>query len=361
MAKRPKKKRDGSMDGKEETQRVIDLGTYLRLEGDSVRGRRRVAQNLCVAVLEAMKAGRRLNHLRSQDIMVDPATCRVALSEGPAKPRARAVARAHLLRDAPSAAATDLAFYVCCLMGRRYTLELASKLDSASGVDRKKETDLRLMFNELSCVEGAPWTLRLASVVSGEQNCPILLYDVPAEFRRSLRNALGSPRNLRVSVVALALLEDFERWEARLARRRGRVRREPSSQRRLREVRAQAQELERVGQEAKGFGQPAVFWKTTLATALALGICSATNGFSPLDVAAVSLGFPSVPEEYAGAAWQYLPAAVVGCVVFNALLVKRHAFKGFTLESYAGSLVAVSLLMALTRALFVAVGRTGLL
>lgn len=110
-----------------------------------------------------------------------------------------------------------------------------------------------------------------------------------------------------------------------------------------------------------GNHRTATFWLTTLWFSLALGICSAMNGFAPFDMVLQSLGYTDLHPIVDQAVWRYALVAIAGCAAYNTFIARKHSIDGYRRTSYCWSIVSAAAFMTLTKAVYYLIERAGAL
>ena len=328
----------------------IDLDAFLDLSETSDAACLQVARNLCTAVLAASKAGAPLKCIMSEQILVDPATCRVFI--GPSFGR-------------PCADPYSLILHIYALLHRsrgallektiRYALpdektpKIAPGRSIANAIlDVTRKPFLVSEIGELGLVDS------FQSPFWDEPEPLRCVYDrylvnftkastgaIAADFLHALGQKAASSRGFfsRLSDMGDSLLQKLSRIGSG----------------------ADAERLDLMEREAaihgiRGTNQRAVFWLVTLGSSTMLALFSALNGFSPLEaffLAGMSVsGNPIVAKT----ALLYLFAALGGCVACNVLFVRKDVLRGYGKMSYCASLFAAMVGMALARALATGLG-----
>lgn len=97
----------------------------------------------------------------------------------------------------------------------------------------------------------------------------------------------------------------------------------------------------------RGYGSAEVFWATTMWMSVAIGACSAVNGFAPFDMmVAVLLGTP--PRQFGiEPSWLCIVIVVAGSALYNLFVAQRHPLLGYERHQYCFSLIAGTVLMTL--------------
>lgn len=328
----------------------IDLNTFLDLPKVSDLVCVQVARNLCTAALAASKAGAPLKCIMPEQILVDPATCRVFI--GPSFGR-------------PCADPYSLILHIYALLHRsrgallektiRYALADEKTLNSVPGrsianaiIDVTRKPFLVSEIGELGLVDS------FQSPFWDEPKPLRCVYDrylvnftkastgaIAADFLHALGQKAASSRSLfsRLSDMGDSLLQKLSRISSGAD-----------------DERLDPMECETAIHGIRGTNQRAVFWLVTLGSSSMLALFSVLNGFSPLE--AISLvGTSSGGNPIAAkTALLYLFAALGGCIACNVLFVRKDVFRGYGKMSYCGSLFAAMVGMALARALATGLG-----
>lgn len=347
---------------------AIPLPLFLDYAAGDWGMRWRAAAHLSKAVLELWRGGALApTRLSPHLIMVVPSSGEVFLAVDYHSALVKGGAEALKSKKAPrSFHAEDLAFHLYCLLRSEPSRALEEKLWPGATLDVPggAEPSLRAMREELSASLRPPSSGRRGARV--RRRAPAILREIPAEFRIPISRALEGGYAGNSEGFARQICGIFDGSTAGVSPRasvRGRGR-----HRAVGITRADEERLERRSWGVSSLRRRSTFWGLTLGAALALGLCSMLNGFSPLDLAldevveraiwfvagvegdAFLESFRSVGT--VGARWQYLPASLVGSMAFNALASRPHPLGGMRLGSYCLSMVASLLMMAVPRAVY---------
>ena len=328
----------------------IDLDAFLDLPKVSDADCVQVARNLCTVVLAASRAGAPLKCIQSEQILVDPATCRVFM--GPSF-------------DRPYVDPYSLVLHIYALLHRsrgvllektiRYALADEKTLNSVPG---------RSIANAIIDVTRKPFLVSEMGELGLAESFQSPFWDEPKPLRRVYDRYLVNFPETSMEIIAADFLHALGQKAAcsrSLLSRLSDIR--EFLQRKLSRIGsgADAERLDLMEYEAaihgiRGTNQRAVFWLVTLGSSTMLALFSVLNGFSPLE--AIFLAGMSVSGNpiVAKTALLYLFAALGGCVACNVLFVRKDVLRGYGKMSYCASLFAAMVGMALARALATGLG-----
>lgn len=327
----------------------LSLSRYLASSDRTRRDRRQVARNLCVLVCVASQCGVHLGRLSPERVLVEPETGRVFL----ATDWVLLVQRSGALQQRcpaplPWQTEVDLAACLYALLRRRshgFGPELWG--DDCSGLEGPAASE---MVTAAFDAARKPWPVQLMARFGRNTHLLGKLWDVPRPFRDMLERGFHCAGSGNAGVFAYEMVALFERKESR---RRGRF---SVWKDRVKRSLAGAcvpadrvKALERRPWGLRGYGSPTMFWAVTLGMAVALGICSAMNGFAPLNLLVAA--FRSADYSYfaINMDWRYSVAAVLGCLAFNLFLARKHHFLGYERKSYGWSVVTAVLFMSVAQ------------
>ena len=328
----------------------IDLDAFLDLPKVSDLACVQVARNLCTVVLAASRAGAPLKCIQSEQILVDPATCRVFI--GPSFGR-------------PYADSYSLILHIYALLHRSRGALLEKTMRYAFA-DEKTPTRApgRSIANAIIDVTRKPFLVSEMGELGLSESFQSPFWDEPKPLRRVYDRYLVNLPEASMEIIAADFLHALGQKAASsrsLLSRLSDIR--EFLQRKLSRIGsgADAERLDLMEREAaihgiRGTNQRAVFWLVTLGSSTMLALFSALNGFSPLEaffLAGMSVsGNPIVAKT----ALLYLFAALGGCVACNVLFVRKDVLRGYGKMSYCASLFAAMVGMALARALATGLG-----
>lgn len=319
------------------------LEDFLLSANGNAAVRMRVAKNLCTLIILAKGKNVNLGRLAPSRIRIDPENCRVFLC--------RSAVRgfdARTVTEEPY----DLLLHVYALAhgGSAQKIEnLSWGNDGLNGGQQKRTTWQRVSEN-IRNESNRPLVVRVIARLPFGASFRSCFWNEPAHLRRVYEKYTSQQIARSMQEVATELLAcldvsvDEDGFFARLLKRVGRTRSGGNVDRET------LKSNERLINGSKGNGQGGVFWFITLSASAGMGVCAVMNGFSPFEI----LVHPSAdasPATIEAVAWQYVPAAVGGCVAFNVFLARKNRFRGYTRASYCGSLVAATIFMALTKLL----------
>lgn len=323
----------------------IGLEQYLDLKKNDRCARRRTAHNLCVLAQIASRLGCFLGRMSPERILVNPSTCRVFL----AVDYAALAQRTHGLKGSlffrlPWQGEVDLALHVYCLLNKRSTADLERRLWSTgdcSGLDGPSAEEVR------SAVFGtAPRSVFASALSLVDQNKR--LRGIPRQFRRVLESGFRFTRSGDAQRLSMELCAIFELGETTY---RGWFSLMKDKLKQLMfGARVPAERVRKSEQRPwglRGYGSAEVFWATTMWMSVAIGACSAVNGFAPFDMmVAVLLGTP--PRQFGiEPSWLCIVIVVAGSALYNLFVAQRHPLLGYERHQYCFSLIAGTLLMTL--------------
>lgn len=328
----------------------IDLDAFLDLSEVSDAVCLQVARNLCTAVLAASKAGAPLKCIMPEQILVDPATCRVFI--GPSFGR-------------PCADPYGLILHIYALLHRSRGALLEKTIRHALADEKKpKIAPGRSIANAILDVTRKPFLVSEIGELGLAESFQSPFWDEPKPLRRVYDRYLVNFPETSMEIIAADFLHALGQKAAcsrSLLSRLSEIR--EFLQRKLSRIGsgADAERLDLMEYEAaihgiRGTNQRAVFWLVTLGSSTMLALFSVFNGFSPLE--AIFLAGMSVSGNpiVAKTALLYLFAALGGCVACNVLFVRKDVLRGYGKMSYCASLFAAMVGMALARALATGLG-----
>ena len=328
----------------------IDPDAFLNLPKVSDADCLQVARNLCTVVLAASRADAPLKCIQSEQILVDPATCRVFI--GPSF-------------DRPYADPYSLVLHIYALLHRSRGVLLEKTIRHALADEKTpKIAPGRSIANAILDVTRKPFLVSEIGELGLVDSFQSPFWDEPeplrcvydrylvnytkastgaiaADFLHALGQKAASSRSLfsQLSDMGDSLLQKLSRISSGAD-----------------DERLDLMERETAIHGIRGTNQRAVFWLVTLGSSSMLALFSVLNGFSPLE--AISLvGTSSGGNPIAAkTALLYLFAALGGCIACNVLFVRKDVFRGYGKMSYCGSLFAAMIGMALARALATGLG-----
>lgn len=327
----------------------LSLSRYLAFSEHTWRDRRRVACNLCVLVCVASQCGVHLGRLSPERVFVEPEAGRVFLTTDWASLVQKSGAlQQRCLAPLPWQTEIDLAVCLYALLRRRpnsFGAELWG--DDCSGLEGPAASEM------VAATFDAVQKPRFAELIARfGRNTHLLrkLWDVPRPFRDMLERGLHCVDGGNVGVFAYEMVALFERKESR---QRGHFSVWKDRARQFldgaRVSADQVKALERRPWGLRGCGSPAMFWAATLGLAAALGVCSAMNGFAPLNLLIVALRSADYPYFAINMGWRYTAAAALGCVTYNLFFARKHHFTGYERKSYSWSVAMAVLFMGIVQ------------
>lgn len=334
--------------------RGVSLSRYLDFSGDARSERRRVAYNLAVQVCVASQLGVSLGRLSPERIRVDPTTCRVFLAtDWVTLMEESCASHQTALSLLPWQGAVDLAVCEYSLLRKNGAPPPSAGLweDDCSGLRGPSASDMiAATFDAVK----RPWFVKV--VGRFDKDTPLLgnLWDVPRPFRDLLGHSFRGMGTGDAGTLATEMIAHFERGESR--RRSGFSVWKDRLKQFLNGARVPADQVKECEQRPwglRGYGNATVFWPVTLGMAAALGLCSAMNGFAPLDLLVMALRGADYAHSAINMGWRYGVAAVLGCAVYNLFAARRHCFSGYGRKSYCWSVATAVLFMSLAQFLMI--------
>ncbi|MEC4175036.1 hypothetical protein VIN30_01045 [Adlercreutzia sp. R7] len=327
----------------------VSLDSYLELGKADRRGRRRVAHNLCVLVQLSSRFGYYPGRMTPKRVLVDPTTCRVFLTSdygvffrdtgtGGSLPR----------QDLPRQSEVDLAVHVCGLLQKKPPDDFEGRVwgdVSYSEANGPSAEDMRATVFHIT---NRPVFVDAIALIKGDTPLLRKLWGVPLKFRKVLeasllKGAYGDARTLSYELCKVFEHDERNR-RSRFSVLKARVKRFVIGSRMPAE---RTSELERRPWGLRGYGSAAWFWVATMWLATAVGICSAMNGFTPIDMALGALRGTSYQHISVDPWWLYVVAAAAGSAAYNLFVARRHPLSGYEKSQYCYSLSAAVLLMTL--------------
>lgn len=327
----------------------LSLSRYLAFSKCTRRDRWRVARNLCVLVCVASQRGVHLGRLSPERVLVEPETGRVFLATDWVSLVQRSGAlQQRRLALLPWQTEVDLAACLYPLLRRRpnaFGTELWS--DDCSGLEGPPASEMvAAAFDAVR----RPWFAQL--IARFDRNTPLLrkLWDVPRPFRDMLERGFHCAGGGNVGVFAYEMVALFERKEScrrgRFSVWKDRVKQFLSGARLSSD---QVKAFERRPWGLRGYGSFSMFWAMTLGMAASLGVCSAMNGFAPLNLLIAVFRSADYPYFAINMGWRYGAAAVLGCMAYNLFLTRKHHFTGYERKSYGWSVATAVLFMSVAQ------------
>lgn len=334
--------------------RGVSLSRYLDFSRDARSERRRVAYNLAVQVCVASQLGVPLGRLSPDRIRVDSTTCRVFLAaDWVALMEESCASRQAALSLLPWQRTVDFAVCEYSLLRKKSAPSLSAGLweGDCSGLGGPSDSDM--VATAFDAVK-KPWFARV--VARFDKDTPLLsrLWDAPRPFRSLLEHSFRSMERRDAGILATEMIAYFDRGEK--YRRSGFSVWKDRLKQFLNGARVpaeQVKEFERRPWGLRGYGNAVVFWLVTLGMAAALGLCSAMNGFAPLDLLVVALRGADYAHSAINMGWRYGVAAVLGCAAYNLFVAQRHCFSGYGRKSYCWSVATAVLFMSLAQFLMI--------
>ena len=333
-------------------ERGMSLEDYLQIASVDRRSRYRTAQNFCVLVHSLPVEMRDTLDCAGERLRIDPSSCRVFLQRDfLSLARARSESSPSRERKGRSAQCVEIAKIAYLLLRRDGGARLARQLFGESAApashDVNEENDLVLIEQSIRC----PLSVRVTAFMRRNPQLLRNLWDVPAEFRSvllsSLRGEIHDVDGLINEIYVKFLKLERKRtsaFEVLIERGRRFLRGAYS--------REAAVECERQAWGAHSHRSPYSFWGTTLFVSFMIGLCSAMNGFSPLDpllCAVLGRVASSFGTRYVV---QYIVIAMVGCAAFNLLVARRHHLHGYGRGVYFLSIASATAFLSLTKVAF---------
>ena len=325
------------------------LEDFLVSANGNVAVRMRVAKNLCTLVILAKDKNINLGRLTPSCIRIDSKNCRVFLC--------RSAVRgfdARIVTEEPY----DLLLHVYALArggSAKKTENLSWDNDDLNGGRQKRTTWQRISEN-IRNGSNRPLVVRAIARLPFGASFRSCFWNEPARLRRvyekyTSRRIARSMQEVAAELLAcLNASADEDDFFSRLLKRAGRICSGGNVDREA------LKDNERLVNGSRGNGNGKTFWFITLLTSVGVGVCAVVNGFSPFEVLVHSNESGVPPATIEGAAWQYVSAAIGGCVAFNVFLAHGDRVRGYTRASYCGSLTMAVIFMALTKFLGVWLG-----
>lgn len=330
----------------------VSLNRYLGFSRDARSERRRIAYNLAVLVCVASQLGIPIGRLSPERIYVDTTTCRVFLAmDWVALMEESYASRQAALSLLPWQRTVDFAVCEYILLRKKSASPLNTGLwaGDCSGLGGPSDSDaIAATFDTVK----KPWFVKVVARL--DKGTPLLcrLWDVPRPFRGLLEHSFRSVGSGGAEGLAMEMIGHFDRGEKQC--RSGFSVWKDRLKQFLNGARVpieQVKELERRPWGLRGYGSAPVFWLVTLGMAAALGLCSAMNGFAPLDLLFAALRGEGYAHSVINLGWRYGVAAVLGCVAYNLFVARRHCFSGYERKSYCWSVATAVLFMSVAQLL----------
>lgn len=332
----------------------VSLNRYLGFSRDARSERRRIAYNLAVLVCVASQLGIPIGRLSPERIFVDTTTCRVFLAmDWVALMEESYASRQAALSLLPWQRTVDFAVCEYILLRKKSASPLNTGLwaGDCSGLGGPSDSDaIAATFDAVK----KPWFVKVVARL--DKGTPLLcrLWDVPRPFRGLLEHSFRGVGSGGAEGLAMEMIGHFDRGEKQC--RSGFSVWKDRLKQFLNGARVpieQVKELERRPWGLRGYGSAAVFWLVTLGMAAALGLCSAMNGFAPLDLLFATLRGEEYAHSVINLGWRYGVAAVLGCAAYNLFVAKRHCFSGYERKSYCWSVATAVLFMSVAQLLMI--------